>query len=60
MEALDFFEMLVLIVTTQSHVLEDRNHKVVMFPWQLPHMAVCALACSKYFGQNIFKILTYL
>jgi len=60
MEALDYSEMLELIVTTQSHVLEDRNHKVVMFPWQLPHMAVCALACSKYFSQNICKILTYL
>jgi hypothetical protein len=44
METVDYFEMLVLIVTTQSHILEEPNHNVLMFPWQLPQMAVCALA----------------
>jgi len=60
MEVVDYSEMLVLIITTQSQILEDPNHKVLMFPWQLPRMVVCALACSKYFSQNICKILTYL
>jgi len=60
MEAEDYSEMLVLILTTQSHMLEDPNHKVLMFPWQLPHMAVCMLVCNTYFSQNVCKILTYL